>query len=288
MNKRLTLKNMLGDRETYFVPGVFDCIGALAVEAAGFQAALVSGNAVSASALGLPDMGLLTMTEVVDASSRIARSVDIPVIADADTGYGQPLNFMRTVNEFERGGVAGIHIEDQVSPKKCAYYGGTHEIVPVDEFLRKLKAGIDARENPDFCIIARTDAMVSYGREEAVRRANKYLEAGADAVFVVGCSTLEEVGMVAREVSGPVVVNVNDISELNRYSQETFRQLGVKLVLYPATLRSLFLKQALDTMKHLYENGNTADRLDRLATLPEFQKATKVSEYEAREYQYAK
>lgn len=93
----------------------------------------------------------------------------------------------------------------------------------MDEFLRKLKAGIDARENPDFCIIARTDAMVSYGREEAVRRANKYLEAGADAVFVVGCSTLEEVGMVAREVSGPVVVNVNDISELNRYSQETFR-----------------------------------------------------------------
>ena len=264
---------MLGDRETYFVPGVFDCIGALAVEAAGFQAALVSGNAVSASALGLPDMGLLTMTEVVDASSRIARSVDIPVIADADTGYGQPLNFMRTVNEFERGGVAGIHIEDQVSPKKCAYYGGT---------------GIDARENPDFCIIARTDAMVSYGREEAVRRANKYLEAGADAVFVVGCSTLEEVEMVAREVSGPVVMNVNDISELNRYSQETFRQLGVKLVLYPATLRSLFLKQALDTMKHLYENGNTADRLDRLATLPEFQKATKVPEYEAREYQYAK
>lgn len=279
---------MLGNRETYFVPGVFDCIGALAVEAAGFQAALVSGNAVSASALGLPDMGLLTMTEVVDASSRIARSVDIPVIADADTGYGQPLNFMRTVNEFERGGVAGIHIEDQVSPKKCAYYGGTHEIVPVDEFLRKLKAGIDARENPDFCIIARTDAMVSYGREEAVRRANKYLEVGADAVFVVGCSTLEEVGMVAREVSGPVVVNVNDISELNRYSQETFRQLGVKLVLYPATLRSLFLKQALDTMKHLYENGNTADRLDRLATLPEFQKATKVPEYEAWEYQYAK
>jgi len=111
---------------------------------------------------------------------------------------------------------------------------------------------------------------------------------GADAVFVVGCSTLEEVGMVAREVSGPVVVNVNDISELNRYSQETFRQLGVKLVLYPATLRSLFLKQALDTMKHLYENGNTADRLDRLATLPEFQKATKVPEYEAWEYQYAK
>ena len=288
MNKRVTLKNMLGDRETYFVPGVFDCIGALAVKASGFQAALVSGNAVSASALGLPDMGLLTMTEVVDASSRIARSVDIPVIADADTGYGQPLNFMRTVNEFERGGVAGIHIEDQVSPKKCAYYGGTHEIVPVDEFLRKLKAGIDARENPDFCIIARTDAMVSYGREEAVRRANKYLEVGADAVFVVGCSTLEEVGMVAREVSGPVVVNVNDISELNRYSQETFRQLGVKLVLYPATLRSLFLKQALDTMKHLYENGNTADRLDRLATLPEFQKATKVPEYEAWEYQYAK
>lgn len=150
------------------------------------------------------------------------------------------------------------------------------------------EAGIDARENPDFCIIARTDAMVSYGREEAVRRANKYLEAGADAVFVVGAPRLRRSGWWRGRSPGPVVVNVNDISELNRYSQETFRQLGVKLVLYPATLRSLFLKQALDTMKHLYENGNTADRLDRLATLPEFQKATKVSEYEAREYQYAK
>lgn len=279
---------MLRDQETYFVPGVFDCIGALAAEKAGFQAALISGNAVSASLVGLPDMGLLTMSEVTGSASHIARCVDIPVIADADTGYGQPLNFMRTIHEFEQGGISGIHIEDQISPKKCAYYGGLHEVVPTEEFLKKLRAGIDAKEDPDFCIIARTDALVSFGREEAIDRANRYLDAGADAAFVVGCASLEDVEAVARAVHGPLVVNINDTGSLNDYSRDTFRQLGVKLVLYPATLRSLFLKQALETLRCLHENGNTQPVLKRLATLPEFQSLTKVPEYEAMEYEYSK
>lgn len=288
MDKRIKLKKMLQDKETYFVPGVFDCIGAQVVEAAGFQSMLVSGNAVSGSLLGLPDMGLLTMSEVIQASARIAGSVNIPVIADADTGYGQPLNFMRAVREFERGGVAGIHIEDQISPKKCAYYGGAHEIVPEGEFLRKLRAGLDARENPNFCIIARTDAMVSYGKEEAISRANRYLEAGADAVFVVGCSSIDEVEDVTKRIQGPVVININDTSPLNQYSAEIFRSIGVKLVLYPATLRALFLRQAAETMKCLYENGNTIPHLDRLATLSECQQMVKLPEYEKIEFQYSK
>ncbi|NBI77566.1 methylisocitrate lyase [Anaerotruncus colihominis] len=288
MNKRTVLKNMFRDRETYFAPGVFDCIGAMAVEKAGFHTALISGNAVSASMFGLPDMGLLTMSEVTQSASHIAHSVEIPVIADADTGYGQPLNFIRTLHEFERGGIAGIHLEDQISPKKCAYYGGMHEVVPKEEYLRKLKAGIEAREDPDFCIIARTDALVSYGRETAISRANDYLEAGADAAFVVGYSSIEDVEAMARGVHGPLVVNINDTGELNRYSHEVFRQLGVKLVLYPATLRSLFLKQALETMDCLNKDGNTQQKLDSLATLTEFQKLTKVSEYEAMEYKYSK
>lgn len=279
---------MLQDDQTYFVPGVFDCLGALAVEAAGFRSALISGNAVSASVFGLPDLGLLTMTEVAQTSSRIANAVQIPVIADADTGYGQPLNFMRAVREFERGGVAGIHLEDQVSPKKCAYYGGLHEVVPADEFVRKLKAGIDARETRDFCIIARTDALVSYGVDEAVSRANRYLDSGADAAFVVGCSTVEEIETVARAVHGPLVININDTSELNRCTPELFRQMRVKLVLYPATLRSLALKQSLEVMRGLYKNGNTQADLAKLATLEEFQDVTRVKAYTEKEYHYSK
>ncbi len=287
MDARKRLKEMLHNDETYFVPGIFDCIGALAAEKVGFEAALVSGNAVSASFAGLPDMGLLTMSEVTEVSGRIARSVKIPVIADADTGYGQPLNFMRTIQEFERGGVAGVHIEDQISPKKCAYYGGEHEVVTTEEYLCKLKAGLAARQSEDFCIIARTDALISYGMDEAVKRANLYLEAGADAVFVVGCKTLDDIKAVAAAVNGPVIININDESPLNQYSYEVFHELGIKMVLYPAVLRNLFLRQAVDTLTVLKDQGNTQEKLDRMATLAEFQEATHLKEYQDIEYKYA-
>ena len=287
MDAKKRLKEMLKDQETYFVPGIFDCIGAIAAEKSGFEAALVSGNAVSASFAGLPDMGLLTMSEVTEVSGRIARSVRIPVIADADTGYGQPLNFMRTIQEFERGGVAGVHIEDQISPKKCAYYGGEHEVVSTEEYLNKLKAGLAARVSDDFCIIARTDALISYGMDEAVKRANLYLEAGADACFVVGCKTLEDIKEVAARVNGPVIVNINDESPLNQYSYEVFHEIGVKMVLYPAVLRNLFLRQAVDTLSVLKKNGNTKEKLDSMATLAEFQEATHLKEFQDTEYRYA-
>ena len=287
MEKSTVLKQMLQDKNTYLVPGVFECLGAIAAQRAGFEAVLVSGNAVSASSVGLPDMGLLSMKEVVDASSRIARSVEIPTIADADTGYGQPLNFMRTVNEFERGGIAGIHMEDQINPKKCAYYGGEHEIVPIEEYLNKLKAGVAAKETKDFVIIARTDAIVSYGVEQAVYRANKYLEAGADAAFVVGCKSMDDVEKVCKEVQGPVIINTNDNGALNHYSKKDFQDLGVKILLYPATLRLLALRQSFEAMKTLYEDGNTQAVYGRLSELSEFNEMLRLKEYTDIEYQYS-
>ncbi len=274
MNKRKKLRELITDSRTYYVPGVFDCIGAISAEQTGFETVSISGNAIAASVFGLPDLGLITMSEVVEASARIAASVTIPVIADADTGYGTAMNFRRTVECFERRGIAGIHVEDQISPKKCAYYGGLHEVVPAEEQVKKLKAGLDAREDPDFCVIARTDALVSFGVEEAVRRANLYLEAGADMAFVVGCRTRQEMETLARRVEGPLMVIINDTSELNRFTKQDFADMGVKFVMYAATLRCLQLRQSREALAALREAGNTRAVLGRLASAAEFQALT--------------
>lgn len=288
VKKTAALKALINDKETYYVPGVFDCIGAKVAEETGFKAVEISGNALAASGFGLPDMGLITMSEVTEASARIAASVSIPVIADADTGYGQPLNFMRTVREFERKGLAGIHIEDQISPKKCAYYGGNHEIVTIDEQLRKLRAGIAAKEDEDFCIIARTDALVSYGMDEAIYRANKYLEVGADAAFVVGCSDMSQIERLSKEVKGPLMIIINDSSaELNRFEKRDFADLGIKFVMYAATLRCLYLGQAKKVLGDLASHGNTALSLDKLSPAAEFQNITGLKDYQRLEYEYA-
>ena len=287
MKKREALKKLIADNGTYFIPGIFDCIGAKAAEEAGFALAAVSGNAVAASAFGLPDLGLITMSEVAEVSSRIAASVSIPVIADADTGYGQPLNFMRTVRSFEQKGIAGLHVEDQISPKKCAYYGGLHEVVPVEEQLRKLKAGLEAREDENFCIIARTDARVSFGLEEAEYRANKYLECGADAAFVVGLQSMDEIERLSRRVEGPLMIIINDHSPLNRFSHKDFSDLGIKFVLYAASLRCTHLKQSKAVLAELKAAGNTAACLELIATAADFQNITDLKETQLVELKYS-
>ncbi len=287
MDKCRQLKELIQDKNTYYVPGIYDCLGAKAAEKTGFQTASISGNAVAAAAFGLPDMGLITMSEVAEVSERIASAVAIPVIADADTGYGQPLNFMRTVREFERRGIAGIHVEDQISPKKCAYYGGSHEIVPLEVQLKKLKAGLEARENSCFCIIARTDAMVSYGLEETVRRANAYLEAGADAAFAVGCREPEELEQLARRVEGPLMVIINDNSRLNVFNCQDFADMGIKFVMYAATVRTLVLRQMTEALCALKQDGNTRAVLDRLASPADFQELTGLAAAQELEYRFS-
>ncbi len=288
MEKRKTLRQMLSDDKAYIVPGVFDCIGAKVAENAGFKLIAVTGNGAAASMAGLPDLGIVTMTEVINCSKNIADCTDIPVIADADTGFGQTLNIMRTVHEFETAGLSGIHIEDQVSPKKCPYYGGNkHEVVSVEHHVNTLKAAQAARKDKDFCIISRTDAIVSYGFDEAVSRSNQYLEAGADAAFIVGLSSIEEVERAVKLVKGPLIVNVNDTSPLNAFSEERYRQAGAKLILYPATIRNVFLKQAMEAMLHLKQHGNTRQILEKFASLKEFRDLVELGRYEELEREFA-
>ncbi|WP_458766607.1 isocitrate lyase/PEP mutase family protein [Cupriavidus basilensis] len=220
-------------------PGAYDAIGARLIEQAGFSACYMTGAGTSA-ARGFPDFGLLTMSEMVENAAVMARSVSIPLIADADTGYGNQLNVTRTVREYEARGVAAIHIEDQVAPKRCGHLDGK-EVVSRAEFVSKIRAAVQARRTPDFVIIARTDARAMLGLEEAIWRANAALEAGADLAFVEAAQTIEEVAAVPRLVHGPCLLNVVPGGRTPIFDLREAEAMGYKLAILPG----LMLKAAI-------------------------------------------
>src|SRR5579859_6476411 len=215
-------------------PGAYDCITARSIAQAGFDAVYMTG-AGTAATLGYPDYGLVTMSEMADNAGRIAAAVDVPVIADADTGYGNELNATRTVREYERRGVAGLHIEDQGFPKKCGHLDNK-VIVPLDEYLAKIRAAVAARHDPDFVIIARTDSRAVLGLDEAVRRANAALAAGADMAFVEAPQTLEEVAAVPRLVTGPCLLNVVWRGKTPEVALGDAERMGYRLAIVPGLL----------------------------------------------------
>ncbi len=215
-------------------PGAYDAITARVIAQAGFPAIYMTGAGTSAS-LGYPDFGLVTMTEMVANAARIARSADLPLIADADTGYGNELNVIRTVQEHERAGTAGIHIEDQVSPKKCGHLDDK-EIVPRDEFVAKIRAAVAARRDPDFVIIARTDSRAVAGLDEAVARCNLALQAGADLAFLEAPQTLDEVAAVPRLVQGPCLLNVVRGGKTPEINLDDAQAMGYRLAIIPGLL----------------------------------------------------
>ena len=215
-------------------PGAYDCITARLVEQAGFSAVYMTG-AGTAATLGYPDYGLVTMSEMADNAGRLAAAVRIPVIADADTGYGNELNVVRTVREFEQRGVAGIHIEDQGFPKKCGHLENK-VVIPLEEYAAKIRAAAAAKRDPDFLIIARTDARAVLGFEEAIRRAKAALEAGADMAFVEAPQTREEVAAVPRLVHGPCLLNVVWRGKTPDIPLDEAQAIGYKLAILPAVL----------------------------------------------------
>ena len=215
-------------------PGAYDCITARSIVQAGFDVVYMTG-AGTAATLGYPDYGLVTMSEMADKAGRIAAAVNVPVIADADTGYGNELNATRTVREYERRGVAGLHIEDQAIPKKCGHLDNKL-IVSLDEYLAKIRAAVAARCDPDFLIIARTDSRAVLGFEEAIRRANAALAAGADMAFVEAPQTLEEVAAVPRLVKGPCLLNVVWRGKTPELTFSDAERLGYRLAIVPGLL----------------------------------------------------
>jgi 2,3-dimethylmalate lyase len=234
--RRPGLREQLGAGEMVLAPGCYDALGARLVEEAGFPAAYMTGFGSAASLLGRPDIGLLTLSEMVDNARRIAQAVEIPVIADADTGYGNAINVIRTVREYESAGVAGIHLEDQVMPKKCGHLEGK-EVVPAAEMVAKVSAAVAARRSPEFLIIARTDARAVEGLEAALARGRLYREAGADALFIEAPQSTEEIEAVARRFPDvPLLFNYAEGGKTPAVSYEFLRELGFRLVIFPLSV----------------------------------------------------
>jgi 2-methylisocitrate lyase-like PEP mutase family enzyme len=234
MSKASELRELLRRDAMVTAPGAYDCITARMIEQAGFSAVYMTG-AGTAAALGYPDYGLVTMSEMVENAGRIASAVKTPLIADADTGYGNELNVVRTVREYEQRGVAGVHIEDQGFPKKCGHLENK-AIIPLEDYLAKIRAAVGARRDRDFLIIARTDARAVLGFEEAIRRANASLDAGADMAFVEAPETLEEVAAVPRLVHGPCLLNMVWRGKTPDVSIDEAQAMGYKLAILPVLL----------------------------------------------------
>jgi 2-methylisocitrate lyase-like PEP mutase family enzyme len=239
------LRDLLAKPGAVFAPGAYDALTAMLVERTGFPAVYMTGAGVSA-AWGLPDYGLLSMSEITTTLERITRSVNVPVIADADTGYGNELNVVRTVQEFEVRGCAGLHIEDQMFPKKCGHLDNK-EIAPLDDYRRKIAAAAYARRDPDLLLIARSDARAKLGFEEAVRRVNAALDAGADVGFVEAPETMEEVEAIPKLVKGPCMINIVRGGKTPLVPLGRLQELGYKIVITPG--------MALMTVITAYENA---------------------------------
>ncbi|ANJ75203.1 isocitrate lyase/PEP mutase family protein [Ralstonia insidiosa] len=253
MNAATQLRQLLARPEIVVAPGAYDGLTARLIQQAGFAAVYMTG-AGTAAARGFPDFGLLGMSEMVDNAAVIARSVDIPLIADADTGYGNELNVTRTVREFEARNVAAIHLEDQVFSKRCGHLDGK-EIVERDEYIAKIRAAVAARRNPDFTIIARTDARAVVSLDEAIERANLAIEAGADMAFVEAPRTLEEVAVIPREVKGPCLLNLVPAGRTPLLPFAQAQDLGYRMVILPGLLLKATMEAGDAVLRDVRQTG---------------------------------
>ncbi len=269
MSKARRFRELLAGPGPIVAPGVYDCISAKVVERAGFPAAFISGAGVTASILGYPDVGLQTMPEILNQARNIARSVEIPVIADVDTGYGNALNVMRTVRECEAAGVAGVFIEDQTFPKRCGHFEGK-QVISAEEMVVKIKAACEARRDKDFVIIARTDARALYGLDHAIERGIKYAEAGADIIFVEALLSVGEMAKVARSIPKPVQANLNEGSKTPVVPVRELYEMGFKLITYSGLLQRAAIRSMMTALEVLKREGTTASLYpDQLCDLVE-------------------
>jgi 2-methylisocitrate lyase-like PEP mutase family enzyme len=272
MTTRQTLKALLRRNKLLVAPGCFDGLSARLVEEAGFEAAYLSGGAVARS-MGIPDIGLVTMSESIERAAQVVSTIKIPIIADADTGYGNAVNLWRTVREFERAGVAAIHIEDQITPKRCGHLDGK-EVIPLGEMLQKLQAALAARSDPEFCIIARTDARGVNGFDDAIARAHAFAKLGVDAIFVEAPQSEEELAEIPKRVPNiPLLVNVFKGGKTPMLPVERLESMGYRIAIYPSeTQRAAIhaMRNALGTLKR----EGTTESID--ASLTTFKERDRV------------
>lgn len=270
--------------QTIAIPGVFNALVARVAERQGFSAIYLSGGALSAAS-GVPDVGLLTLTEFVDQARVITQACRLPLLCDADTGFGEALNVERTVRLFESAGVAGIHLEDQELPKRCGHLSGKQLVAP-EEMVAKLRAATAARADADFVIIARTDARGVNGFDDAVRRARLYLDAGADAIFPEALESAEEFAAFAKAVPAPLLANMTEFGKSPNLDVATLAGLGYKMVLFPLTAFRVALRATQNALAAIKEKGHQRDLLPQMLTRAELYDLLGYSGYEERDRKY--
>lgn len=270
-NVRTKLKELLARPEILVAPGVHDGLTAKIIEIEGFNALYMTGYGTSASMLGKPDVGLLTLTEMAARASRLVDAVNIPLIADADTGYGNAVNVTRTVREYEKAGVACLQLEDQVAPKKCGHMLG-REIISLPEMTGKIKAACDARVDEDLLIMARTDARTTHGIEEALARGKAYEEAGADIVFIESPESEEEMKLITSSFKVPVLANMVEHGRTPFLPVSRLQELGYHLAIFPVSATYVMAKAVTELMKILKETGSTKDMIDQMIAFEDFNK----------------
>lgn len=277
MNKSKILRKLLEAKEILIAPGAHDVLTGKIIEKAGFQAVYMTGYGQAASHLGMPDVGLLTMTEMLERANNFASALDIPVIADGDTGFGNAVNAMRTVRLYEKAGVAAIQLEDQVAPKRCGHMTG-RQVIPMEEMVGKIKAAVEVRQNPDFVIIARTDARTVLGIEEAIRRGRAYEKAGADVLFIESPETVNEMKEITSAFNVPVLANMVEGGRTPLLPAQELEDLGYHIVIFPTSSTYITAQAVKNLMEELRKTGTTQNILGQMIPFSEFNKLVGLSE----------
>lgn len=285
MNKAQQIRDFLKTKGILVMPGVYDALSAKIAARAGFEVIFITGYSLSATLLGEPDFGLLTQTEMLAAAGRICSVVETPVIVDADTGYGNAINVIRTVKELIRVGAAGMFLEDQVWPKRCGHMKGK-QVIPLEEQIKKLRAALSARSQNDLYIVARTDARQALGLKEAISRGIAFKQAGADAIFIEAPESKEEMREIARRVPGPLVANMIERGVTPLMGPDELQALGFELIVWPLGPLYASARALKDVYTTLRATGTTQEILDRLISFDEFHKIVGLEEKYALDAEY--
>lgn len=268
MYNNKNLRHLLRGDQICIAPGASDALTARLIQQAGFPAVYMTGFGATASRLGAPDIGLLTQTEMTTLARDMVRAIDIPVIADADTGYGGLANIARTVAEYKQAGVAAIHLEDQTMPKRCGQMAGV-KVIEVKEAVKRLKCALEVRGNDDLLIIGRTDALPSVGLEAALYRAKAFQEAGVDLVFIDGVKRIAEAEAIAKEINGPKIISIVEANETANLTSKDLESMGFTIALYALSALSSAIRAIADTLNELRDTGTTKGRVSQMASYEE-------------------
>jgi methylisocitrate lyase len=287
-NKRkISIRERLADaNDIIILPGVYDALTAKIAEDVGFETAFQTGYGTSASLLGMPDFGFLNAGETLENAKRIINSVNIPILVDIDTGYGNPLNVWKIVKDLERIGAKGIFLEDQVWPKRCGHMTGK-TVISKEEYILKLHAAIDAREDNEFIIVARTDSLEQFGIEEAIERGKEYQRIGADVIFIEAPKTIDQMELIAKEIKAPLLANMIEEGITPNLTADQLRKMGFKMVVFPLSAlysATFAIKQTLQTLK---KTGTTKELKNKMITFQEFNDLVNLSAYSKLEKKYS-